>query len=174
MNRIASLIILLFVGCSSVRIVSTNPTEGFSLSNYKTFDFYKVTTEEEPSPTFTQRTEWIKSEISKQLTNKGLIQTADNPDLLINLGIVVEEKVQTRETTIRDAPMYMGQRNYSWQSQEVPVGTYEEGTVTVDLVDRKKDERVWEGVASSVIVKKDEASRKNIADGAEKLFAKVK
>jgi hypothetical protein len=86
---------------------------------------------------------------------------------------VVEEKVQTRETTIRDAPMYMGQRNYSWQSQEVPVGTYEEGTVTVDLVDRKKNERVWEGVASSVIVKKDEASQKNIADGAEKLFAKV-
>ena len=175
MKQIVCLAILLVAGCSPVKIVSTNPKEGFSLVNYKTFDFYQVNTEQDDmTPTFIRRVDWIKSEIAKQLANRGLQQTSSHPDLLINLGVVIEEKTQTRETTIRDAPMYMGQRNYSWQSQEVPVGEYQEGTLTVDLVDAKKNTLVWQGVASSVVVKSDKSSQKNITDGIEKLFAEVK
>jgi hypothetical protein len=172
------LIIVLFLGlsisCSPVKIVSTTPEE-FSLVNYKTFNFYEVNTQEDLTPTLRQRIEWLKNEISKQLSGRGLTQNSERPDLLVNLGIVIEEKVQTRETTLRDSPpMYVGQRNYTWQSQEVPVGTYKEGTLTVDLVDRENNERVWEGVASSVVVKNDESARKNIATGVEKLFADIK
>lgn len=165
---------VLLISCSPVKIVSTTPKE-FSLANYKTFNFYEVNTQEDLTPTLRQRIEWLKSEITRQLTNRGLSQNTEQPDLLINLGIVIEEKVQTRETTLRDSPpMYVGQRNYTWQSQEVPVGTYKEGTLTVDLVDREKNERVWEGVASSVVVKGDDSSKKNIATGVEKLFANIK
>lgn len=164
----------IIVACSSVKILKTDQADGFSLKNYKTFDFVPVTLTGEVSPSFNQRAEWIKTEVAKQLTNRGLTQVSSNPDLLVNIGVVVEEKTQTRETTIRDTPpTYIGQRNYTWQSQEVPVGTYKEGTVTVELVDQVKKEMVWEGVASSVIMKKDEASQKNIADGAELLFSKI-
>ncbi len=174
MKQIIFLAILLIAGCSSVTIVSTNPKEGLSLANYKTFDFYQLNTEQDMTPTFRTRVDWIKSEIAKQLSSRGLQQTSENPDLLVNLGVVVEEKIQTRETTIQDAPRYMGQRNYSWQSQEVPVGEYQEGTVTVDLVDAKENTLAWQGVASSVIVKSDKSSQKNIADGIGRLFAEVK
>jgi hypothetical protein len=168
------MLVVMAVSCSPlVKIKSTKQAEGVTLSNYKTFDFYKIDTEVVPSPSFNQRTEWLKNEIASQLVKRGLSQTSDNPDLLVNIGIVIEEKVQTRETTIRDAPHYMGTRNYHWESQEVAVGTYEEGTVTIDLVDRAKNEMIWEGVASSIIVKKDEASKKNIAEGVAMLFEKI-
>ena len=38
--------------------------------------------------------------------------------MLINIGIVVEEKIQTREMNLRtDPPMHIGQRNYKWESK---------------------------------------------------------
>ena len=41
------------------------------------------------------------------------IKLSDNPQLLINFGISVQEKVQTRETNIH--MHFMGQRNYHWK-----------------------------------------------------------
>lgn len=165
--------LLIILGCSSVKVLKTDKAEGFLLSNYKTFNFVPIQYDGDVSPSYNKRIQWIADEVAKQLANRGLQKTSADPDLLVNIGIVVSEETQTRETTIHDAPMYMGQRNYSWQSQEVPVGTYERGTVTVELVDRAKNEMVWDGVASSVIMKKNEASQKNIVDGAEKLFAQI-
>jgi hypothetical protein len=165
--------LLIIFGCSPVKILKTDKAEGFSLSKYKTFDFVPVTFDGIESPTYNTRIQWIKEEVAKQLARRGLQQTATDPDLLVNIGIVIAEVTQTRETTVRDAPMYMGQRNYTWQSQDIPVGTYNEGTVTVELVDRVKNDMVWEGVASSVVEKKNEASHKNITDGMEKLFTEI-
>lgn len=168
-----TLYLLISFGCSPVKILKTDKADGFLLANYKSFDFVPVTFNGVESPSFNTRVAWLKEEIVKQLTQRGLQQSSADPDLLVNIGIVIEEKTQTRETTIRDAPMYMGQRNYTWQSQEIPVGTYNEGTVTVELVDRVKNDMVWEGVASSVVQKKNEASKQNIAEGMEKLFAQI-
>jgi len=151
----------------------TNSDPGFALSNYKTFDFYLVEADTAVLPQYAHRIVWIKEEISGYFTGRGLSQSAKNPDMLINIGIVVEEKIQTRETSIREAPVFIGQRNYSWQSKEVEVGRYNEGTVTVDLVDRQKNALMWTGVAQSIIEKKDANSKKNIAEGVPKLFAEL-
>jgi Domain of unknown function (DUF4136) len=170
---ISVILIPVLVSCSPVKIVGTQQAEGFKLANYKTFDFYKVDVSGEPSPSFNERLGWIKDEIAKQLSQRGLVMALENPDLLINIGIAIEEKTQTRETTVQEAPRYMGQRTYHWESQEVVVDHYQEGTVTVDLVDQAKKTMVWEGVASSIIAKNDKESRKNIVNGAEKLFEKM-
>ena len=45
----------------------------------------------------------------------------------------------------------MGQRNYHWESSEIVVREYEEGTVTLDFVDRAKNLMVWQGVAAGTI-----------------------
>ena len=72
-----------------------------------------------------------------------------------------------------DAPRYIGQRNYHWESEEVVVNRYKEGTVTVHFVDRQTNKLVSEGIASAVVVEKDAAVRKNIADGVQKLFEEM-
>ena len=165
--------VLLLVSCSGVKIYKTDSYPGFTLSSYKTFDFFLMTGDSAMQKESPQRVEWIKQEISKQLVARGLTQSV-NPELLINIGIVVEDKVQTRQTNLAtDAPHYYGQRNYKWESEEIPIDRYKEGTVTIDLVNRERNALVWQGLAQSVIVSKDEDSKKNIAKGAQKIVGLI-
>lgn len=173
MKHISLVIICLlgWVACTpSVRVINTDAMPGFALTNYRTFNFYEVTTQ--PDALFANRVNVLKAEIQQELTRKGLTLRQENPDLLVNIGLVTREKVQTRQTDFRtDAPRYMGQRRYSWKSQEIEVGRYREGTVTVHLVDNAKNTLVWKGAAKAIIPKKDEKLQKTVANGVAKLFA---
>lgn len=165
--------VILLVSCSAVRILSTDADPSFSISNYKTFGFYRLDADTAVLAVYYKRIEWIKDEISKQLVAKGLTKS-DNPDLNVNIGIVVEEKVQTREPDIRTDMHYMGQRNYTWSSTPIEVRRYKQGTITIELVDRSKNALMWNSVAQSVIEKKDETSKKNIEEATPKMFLKLK
>ncbi|MDB5262954.1 MAG: hypothetical protein JWQ14_2235 [Adhaeribacter sp.] len=173
--KILMLSLFCFAACTpAVRVKKSEAAPGFALSQYETFNFYEVTAEPSGSDaSFNTRIGIIKNAIQQELTAKGLTLDTSNPDLLVNIGVVSSEKVQTRETTIREAPRYIGQRRYSWKSQEVEVGRYREGTVTVDLVDREKNTLVWEGAASAIIPRQDDQLQKTAAKGIAKLLEKI-
>jgi hypothetical protein len=173
--NIGLLLCVFLAACSSVKIVNTEGENNFVLSKYKTFEFYQVDTQGDgTSADYMQKVEILKKAISKPLVNRGLTQAATEPDLLVNLGIVVDEKVQTRQTDFRtDAPIYIGQRRYSWKSQQVEVGRYKLGTVTVHLVDNEQNTMVWRGVAQGVVPARIQKLEKTVNKGAEKLFANI-
>ena len=175
-NLIIISLTFLIVACGGAKLLHTELSPGTNLSNYKSFDFYEVDAEGDTmSVKFKERISMIQDAITQQLESKGFKRESDidQPDLLVNIGIVVDEKVQTRMTNYQqDAPKYIGQRNYHWKSEEVVVGRYRMGTVTVDLVDPKKNERVWEGVVEDVIPTKEERIQEAIRDGIGKLFEK--
>lgn len=166
-------IIFLLSACTTVKIVQVNKNTDFSLSNYKSYDFQVIRLDIGESPEYNKRIGFIRDELIKQLEKSGLERTSENPDLLINVGLVVEEKIQTRETDFRTDAIYMGTRNYSWQSEEIEIGRYKEGTFTIDFVDTKDNALKCMGVAQGVKVKKDEAARKNIEQGLNKLFNRI-
>lgn len=172
------LAILLLWACSSVRIQGVDKDDNFALAKYKTFSFYEVSTGGDAlGPNQQENLKVIKEAIVRELNARGLSQTGDNPDLLVNIGVVVTEETQTRETSFAnpaDRTAYVGQRNYSWKSQEVEVGTYREGTVTVHLVDRSVNKLVWKGSAESVLPNKEKNVPPLIDEGMKALFAKVK
>ncbi|MGV3586162.1 MAG: DUF4136 domain-containing protein [Adhaeribacter sp.] len=168
--------LLWLVACTApVRILNTDSMPGFALTNYKTFNFYEVTTESENNDAdYTNRVNILKQSIQQELARKGLSLNPTNPDLLVNIGVVTREKVQTRQTDFRtDAPRYIGQRRYSWKSQEVEVDRYREGTVTVHLVDAEKNLLVWKGAAQAIVPKKEKKLQKTVEAGVAKLFAKL-
>ena len=160
-------------GCSGVRVLDTEADAGFKLSQYQTFDFFKLEASGDTTENFEKNANLMKQSISRELQSKGLRPATGNPDLLVNIGIVVNEQVQTRETTIQEAPRYMGQRRYRWKSEEVEVGKYREGTVTVDLVDPASDKMVWKGVVEGIIPRKEEQLKATIDDGVRSLFEKL-
>lgn len=164
---------LALAGCSGVHVLETHPEGNFQLSDYKTFDFFRLEASGDTAENFSRNAELLKQAISRELTAKGLQHTSASPDLLVNIGIVVEQKVQTRETDFREAPIYMGQRRYHWESEEVEVGRYRKGTVTVDLVDSGNNRRVWEGTVEGVIPERDRKLRARIDEGVEALFEKL-
>ncbi|GAB3819111.1 DUF4136 domain-containing protein [Pontibacter rugosus] len=143
---------LMIAGCSPIRILDTESDAGFKLGNYTSFDFYEVEASGEALEPYATQLDFLKQEISQQLQQRGLTRNTTNPDLKINLGIVVSEEVQTRETNIlTDPPYYMGQRRYTWKSRDVEVGRYQKGTLSLHLVDHAANELVWEGAAGGVV-----------------------
>ena len=152
-------------------VLTTGHATVLAQSKYQTFDFIdfdvQLLTEHQINQ---QNVEYLKAAIVKQLEAKGLKQST-NPDLAVNIGVVVEEEVQTRETDIRDM-RYMGQRNYHWEVEEVVVGVYKMGTVSIELVDTQQNKAVWEESESNVINKKQKNVQKKIDKGVARIFKK--
>ncbi|WP_268034938.1 DUF4136 domain-containing protein [Algoriphagus sp. PAP.12] len=167
-------LILASCGSSGPVVVDSDLYSDFNLKNYQSFDFVAVDAENTGKPEFEQNIEYLKEAISKKFIERGLNQTSTSPDLLINLGITVEEKVQTRETSLATDPfMYTGQRNYTWQVQEVPVGTYQEGSLTMHLVDKKINQAVWVGTIDRALPNKAKNTPATIDNAVDLLFKKL-
>ncbi len=167
------LFLLMLAACSPVRVLETEAAPGFDLQHYKSFDFFEFDASGDTTEDFGRNAGMIREAITQALEFRGLVHSTQQPDLLINIGVVVQEKVQTRETTIREAPRYIGQRRYSWKSEEIEVGRYRQGTLTLDLVDRSSNEMVWKGVAEGAIPEEDEKIRKRIDEAIDVLFRKL-
>ncbi|WP_375434161.1 DUF4136 domain-containing protein [uncultured Hymenobacter sp.] len=172
MKTLFLLLSLAFAACSPVRVESTSQTSGVNFSAYKTYNFMDVTARNEAAFQGSGAgIEELKAAVAREMERRGY-QRADLPDLLVNIGVVTQEKVQTRETTIYEAPRYIGQRRYRWQSEEVPVDRYAEGTATIDVVDATRNERIWQGVAASTLSKDPEKLASRINEGITEMFEK--
>jgi hypothetical protein len=143
------------------------------LSKYKTFGFFSIDTAGlVNSESYLNNLAVLKQSVSSQLLSRGFTESS-NPDLKINMGLVVIEKVQTRETDFRtDRPKYMGQRNYSWKSEEVVVGYYKEGTLDFHLVDANSNQMVWWSTVTDVVPEKQKNVPKTIDKAIKKMFGK--
>ncbi len=144
----------------------------FSIKNYQTFAFVGFEEYLKENPDARANVERIETAIIRELKIKGIL-LSDEPELLLNIAISVEEKVQTRETTIRDMH-YMGQRNYYWEVEEVPVGTYREGTIIIDFIDISTNKLVYQMVVSEIITKNDKKMEKRINRQTTKAFSRLK
>ncbi len=176
-----NLLIILFVGisaiaCSPYRILQNEADPVANWSTYRTYSFVD-TARIDPTPgtTYQAAMDELKQAVTTELTSRGYQQTpsygtTDQPDLLVNIGAVMKEKTQTRQTDIREAPLYIGQRRYHWQSQEVPVGTYDEGTINLHIIDAKRNDLIWDVAVASVL--KNGFSQQTINDAVARAFGK--
>ena len=179
LNRILLLLIFLVcVACSGVKITGVDRDPAFNISSYKSFGFHEIQAGGDAlAQDIRPNLEIMKNAISKQLEARGLTRTQGNPDLAVNIGVAVNTEAQTRETSFNNPAdrhmAYMGQRSYHWQSTEVVVGHYKDGSVKVDLVDRAANKLVWTGTAESVVPEKQKNVPAVIEDAMEILFKKL-
>jgi hypothetical protein len=177
-TTVSILLILCLAACSSVKIIDVDRDPAFALGKYKTFGFHEIGVGGTGvNPDYQANLELMKASIAKQLEAKGLTRTQSGPELAVNIGVAVENRIQTRETNITNpgdrGMMYMGQRSYQWQSGEVAVGEYKEGTVKVDLVDRSANKMVWTGTAESVLPSNAKNVPALIEEAMQKLFEQL-
>jgi len=171
---LAAVCMLALSSCSTVSLISSQSLEGFKLSDYRTYNYYDVEIDTIQSPKFYERIKWIEQEIRGQFDQINISRSTNNPDLLVNVGLVFTEQVQTRETDIgTDAPRYMGSMNYAWESETVEAGTYRESTFVLHLVDSQSSKLLYEGILQGVVVKSDKAAKKNIKKAVEQLFSEM-
>lgn len=165
----------LFTNCqSSYKILKSEKEDNFKLSDYPTFGFYDIEASGDTSSKSFERNVWIiKEAISRNLQQKGLNEARDAA-LKINIALSVKEEVQTRQTDFRTdgLPRYMGQRRYSWKSEEVPVRKYREGTMLIDLVDLNNNKMVWRGGSQGILPKSKDFSTQ-INQVIDKIFKDI-
>ena len=104
---------------------------------------------------------------------KGYRYVDTKADLLVNIGIVVKQEIQTRQTNWQNDGRftYMGQRNYSWKSEEVEVGRYRDGTLTLHIVETARNKMIWKGSMEGIVPEKSDPSGKTANEALAKLFA---
>jgi hypothetical protein len=175
MKKIVFLFVSLFIHqvvISQVQ-VSYSKADNMDFSKFKTFQVNSLDVKN--TPEFEPKKEGLNlliKEINNQMISRGYEKVKENPDLIINIGLVITNETQTRQTDVRDAPMYIGQRNYHWESEEIVIRRYVEGTVTMDMVSSKDNEMIWQAVSSGILEKKREKNTKKIVKGVKKLFKK--
>lgn len=170
------LICTVLTGCnSSYKILNSKQEDNFKLSDYATFGFYDIEARGDTvSQNFEKNVGIIKAAIAQNLQARGLDEARD-ANLKINIALNVEEKAQTRQTDFRTdgLPRYMGQRRYSWKSEEVVVGKYREGTIMIDLVDSANNRMVWQGGAEGIIPEKSNNFNEDINKAIKEIVDKI-
>ncbi|MFC4871834.1 DUF4136 domain-containing protein [Negadavirga shengliensis] len=171
------LLIICSLSCGVREVIVMEDQAGnFNLGRYETFDFLETGATGDLSDNYQESVGALMDEITEQMTRRGIEQTAENPDLRINIGILMEEKVQTRETGLVTDPgtfNYIGQQRYTWRSQTVEAGRYRLGTVTVHLVDTDLDKAVWVGVVEKTIANRPARIERISRKAAQKLFDRL-
>lgn len=166
------------MGCRTSEVLHVDASSDFDLSKYSTFSFFDVDIKADTvGERFRQNVDILKRAIAQELSGKGLQESTEaEADILVNIGITIEEEVQTRETSLLTDPgtfNYIGQRRYTWKSETIEVNRYKEGTVAVHLVDKAKNKMVWYGVVEDVIPRKQPKINRTIEEAMRALFDRL-
>jgi hypothetical protein len=136
--------------------IRVNSAPDASFSAYGSFGF--------PAQTGTDRggystivTSYFKSAVREQMERRGYRYVDENPDLLVNFFANVRERTEVR-TSPAFGRGYYGYRHGlygAWPlyeyDRDVDTVTYPIGTANIDIVDAKRKQLIWEGIAEGRI-----------------------
>ncbi|MGH8026267.1 MAG: DUF4136 domain-containing protein [Pseudoxanthomonas sp.] len=154
---------LLLAGCATGPRITSEADPEADFGSYRSFGFYApLALEKEGYATPT--TDRIKAATRAQLESRGYIYAASEPDLWVNLNAYMQERTDVSTIPTVDYNYYYSYRARSYFAvpywrDETHVSQYTEGTLNVDLVDRRKNRLVWEGIAVGRIAKLKPAER---------------
>ena len=142
---------VLLAGCASGPRVITNSAPDFSPSNHRTFGFLEPLSSDRGGARTLISTHLVNATTS-ELESAGLQRVDRNPDLLVNFVVSTRETISSRPSS--SASMHHSRGRYgTWSGYSFGMSTTEivqrtEGTIAVDIIDRERNQLVWEGAAS--------------------------
>lgn len=137
-------------GCATGPEIRTDMNPNYSMAPYRSFGYFSPlgTDHADYESVLTAR---LKESARRHLESRGYIYSESDPDLLVNFYANVEDRQELR--SIQTGPGvglgYYGYRSgyYGGWGSEIQTVSYEEGTLTIDLVDRVRKALVWQGQA---------------------------
>jgi len=100
-------------------------------------------------------TRYLETAISGEMEARGYRASAE-PDLMINFYVNTREKIRGTTVSAAGGGYFGYRRGYyrcwggyygCWDGYETNVRQYTEGTLTIDIVDAKRNQLIWEGIA---------------------------
>ncbi|WP_421994920.1 DUF4136 domain-containing protein [Roseococcus sp.] len=156
--------------CAATPDVRVDYDRNADFSRYRSFSWASPLGTDRSGYT-TLTTDRLKAAVEREMTARGYV-LAPNPDLLVNFHGRLQERVQVTGGPAFAPPIgYYGYRGYgAWPGYAFGGGPfvdqYTEGTINVDLVDRRRDAMVWEGVAVAAVTARDRTYPQERIDAA--------
>jgi uncharacterized protein DUF4136 len=139
--------LLVLSGCASTAMVRIDRDPGADLASYKTFAFFDQL-ETDGGRYSSLLTEHLKTSTRAELERLGYVYDEHAPQLRVNFFLSVADRQEIRATP---APS-LGWRFYgAWGGYDVHTEQYKAGTLSIDLVDVRRNSLVWEGVAEGKV-----------------------
>ncbi len=154
--------------CATGPIVRTDADPTASFAQYRTWGFYKPIAMEQ-SGYSSWISERIREDVRREMEARGYRYAAEGADLLVNFQGVVEDRTAVWSVPRSDVQWFYSYRHRSYVAvpvwyDETQVSRYREGTLTVDLVDGKRNRMVWTGAASAPVAGKKAPPEKRMAE----------
>ena len=164
---------LMLAGCASGPEVRANYDQGVDFSAYRTFGFFE-TLGTDASGYESLVTQTLKSAVRREMEARGYTYAETGADLLINFNAKLAQ-----QTRVSQSPsMYYGYRRgyyggWGGYGYDTHVQQYVEGTLNIDLVDARRKQLVWEGVAVGRVTDKQREQRQAAINAAvAEIFSK--
>lgn len=171
---LAALPAICMVSCKPTVKVSSDYDRSVNFSHYKTFSLYYLLSNRNVTELNEER---IWNSIRATMAQKGYIENNQNPDLVVNaVSVVKNKKYVTASSNVYGGayrPYGFWGSGYGVASGSTTFQTnnYKEGSLVIDVVDRKTNKLVWEGVGSAEFEKKPKNPDEAISEAVDKILA---
>jgi Domain of unknown function (DUF4136) len=150
-----ALVLLIIASCETPLKVTNDYDKNANFQQYKTFTLNKVTDPQRQSISQLNQNR-INNAVIAEMSKKGF-QPSDNPDLLVNIAVVLQDKKSVTANT-----NYYGYggfyRPYGWGGGLGATGyttynvqNYKEGSLIIEVIDAKTKNLLWEGIGNKEI-----------------------
>lgn len=154
---------LALAACASAPNVQSLAAPSFNMAQYRSFGFADpLGTDRQGYQTVVSSQ--LKASTRREMEARGLTYSDANPDLLINFGGKLADKMRVSQYSQPAMPMgYYGYRRGAYgawpmYSERTEVTQYREGTLTIDLIDTKSQQLVWEGTVTKPLKDSDDVA----------------
>lgn len=156
--------LIVFNSCSTSKpMIRSDYDHDADFSAYRTFGFFDKLATDRGYETLVTRN--LKQAVTQQMQERGIQYSHTDPDLLVNFKLKLEDKQQIRNTGYPGGYYgYRGRYYGAWGGYAYNTYTYEytEGTLNIDVVDRRRKLLVWEGVAIGRVKQSDIDNQKQV------------
>ncbi|MDH4059017.1 MAG: DUF4136 domain-containing protein, partial [Cyclobacteriaceae bacterium] len=166
-------LLLVAAACSSLKVTYDYDKQA-NFANYKT---YSYTNDALNLPIGDLNRDRVINAIDAEMTAKGFSKS-DSPDVLIDLHVKAEEKVDATATTTGPGYGYGGPWRYGYgggfSTTSINYYEYVEGTLFVNMIDSSTEKIVWQGRGTKTIDEDASASKReqNINYAIKQIFTK--
>jgi Domain of unknown function (DUF4136) len=152
----------LLSACSSGPSVRSDFDRSANFAAYQTYGFVSpMGTDKRGNGTIISG--HFKTAISREMEARGYRLAATNPDLLVNVNVSSQDRVDVQSTP--SASMGVGYGYYGYRggmyggwpmysTNDVSTTYYKVGTGNIDVVDAARKQLVWEGIAEARLTQK--------------------
>ena len=161
---------MLLQACTSGPKVYGNDNPDASFDTYKTYSYQTYLATDKEAGVRSILSSYLIKAVDRELQGRGYQKVTGEGDLEIQFNVNTQEKITSRSTGTSVSGGYYGYRGRGGYGTSVTYGggneisQYTEGTLTIDLVDNKRDVLAWEGVAIGKITDK---ARENLAGAVD-------